>query len=311
MTIPSKSSFKSYFSTSQWIANPEWIQEAEKKENDKDLYRFLFDIEEQKETIRNNAYDHPVAVWLFNDLNAKKAFRSLQFREKPRGEMSIEKYVHGVVKRSREDRPGYPSFRLKHFIEDHPCEYLSSLILAFYNYFYSDRWRKVTQRGRDAKKIVGKAITQIARTEKCLKELEESFDEFYFGREIIHFDNLFRMVERIRQKVDLLHEDGALNIPSRRLDDMARERVLVFDLATAIRRRYRKDRPTAIAHFMNVEGVINPPTERAIVRLLSDWREARKEAWARFETERAARRLESAKKYSESAKKNSSSLTEN
>lgn len=287
MTIPSKSSFESYFTTSRWVANPEWIQEAEKAENDKDLYRLLLAVEEQKEAIRNNAFDHPVAIWLFNDLNAKKAFRSLRFREKRSSAVPTKEYVQDIVKHYGDGRHRY---WLTVFIEKNPCGYMNDLIFAFYNYLYSDRWREVTQCGRDAKVIVRKAIMQIARTEKCIKELEQ-FDEFYSGRELIIFDSLLRMIERIRQKVVLLHEDGALNMPSRRLDGMARERVLVFDLAKAIRRRYRRDRPTAITHFVNVEGVVNPPTERAIERLLSDWKMARKEAGARYEAERAARRI--------------------
>lgn len=295
MTIPSKSSFKSYFSISRWVANPAWIQEVEEAENDEELYRLLLAIEEQKEVIRNCAFDHPVAIWLSNDLNAKKAFRSLRFRQKRSSAVSTKEYVQNIVERYRE---GKTRSSLKYLIEGNPCGYVNDLILTFYNYFYSDRWKKVTQRGRDAKKILNKAITRIAQAEKCIRELEESFDEFYRGRDHINFNQLFRMVERIRQKVDLMYEDGALIVPTRRLDEMARERVLVFDLATAIRRRYGKDRPAAIAHFMNVEGVINPPTERAIVRLLSDWKAERKEASERFEAERAARRIENTRRNS-------------
>lgn len=67
-------------------------------------------------------------------------------------------------------------------------------------------------------------------------------------------------------------------LPSRRLDEKAREWILVFDLAKVLRRSSGRDKPTAIANFLRVEGIHNPVDQRTIERLLSDWKEARKVA---------------------------------
>ena len=285
MTVPSESEFQSFLEICHWKPRPEWMESARHAEDDGHRLNLLLSVEQAKEAFYNIAWSHQVTTWLINDTNVADAYRSLKFRRKLKVLLPLEKSVEEKIKRLH----GKGNWYLENEIQANPCEYISELLSAFYHYFYTNRWQKVTEIGRDADEKIEGVVAQIEAIENKLQELRP-LGEFYLGYEMVDFDSLLRDLGRIKRKITTLSGDGVKVVPTRRKDERARERVLVFDLARVVRRNYGKDRPAAIANFVRVEGIHNPPDQRTIERLIKSWKTARGKASMQFEVSRAEKR---------------------
>lgn len=285
MTIPSQSEFQSFLDISHWVPRPEWIEAANNAKSVSERTLIMTNVVQARDEFSETTWAHPVVDWLLNDPNAKAAFRSLRYRIKPGTQLATGEYVARSIKLYS----GSDSSWLVSYINKNPCVYISGLLKAFYDYYYTNRWQIITSLSRDIKGKVSALIAGIESIEKDLLELA-SIEELFHGIGTVNIESGVRSLNLIKVRVARLLDADTLVLPTRRMDEMARERVLVFDLSRVIRQRYRKDKTAALASFVRVEGIENPPDQRTIERLLSKWKDERHKAAEKVETEMKKRR---------------------
>lgn len=236
-----------------------------------ELYDVLLAFHEKKKEFHAVLDAHPVFQWLSKDRNGDAAFRSLSTRRRRRAFSSTQQFVAQRV----EYVARYPSSIYRLYVNDPYGESIAGVIRAFYDYFYTERYRLIVAGCRDFNAVRIATLGAAKRLHQNLQTLSYLDETHFPPRPPQAGPSVLKNFTRLMDNIQALVDPSRRVFPSTRLDAKARERILAYDLATALRRFFGRDKPAAVAHFMMVEGVRNPLDKRTIERLLSEWKKAR------------------------------------
>lgn len=274
MAFPSKAQFESFENAAKWIPKQEWIDAARNEILPTNLRDFLLAVYSAKLDSYKKIIKHPVYKWFSLDQNARAAFRSFRYKL---GVFPSEDEIGALIEILIPTMTKHPHCIYRDVIQNRLVAEITGIARAFYDYQYTDRWKIIVSTGRDFSALVSDAMKKINAVEQQIGRLGPVV-EFYTFSSIDPLQSMLKNIERIKYRLNHFFYCGKPMLPSRRLDEKAREWILVFDLAKVLRRSSGRDKPTAIANFLRVEGIHNPVDQRTIERLLSDWKEARKVA---------------------------------
>lgn len=274
--LPSEDEFKQFLTQGEWKPDNEWIFVLDsRKFNKADIRPILEGAYSKKAKFKSEILEHPVVLWFDEQPAVNKAFpirKSIPSLETP--EQQLENLIISS-ENTYEANPWSACGSIKWQISRSPIGILFNLLRAFYAYLYTDHWKKMTERGRDYKKLLKATLNNIEELEAKQEQLKllaaHSLDWKHRWENFLYFE---------RQKAQLHQalENENFMFPAQRLDKTARERVLVYDIADAMRQWYGKASPARISHLMALEGIENPLDARTIERLLSLWKTKLREA---------------------------------
>jgi hypothetical protein len=157
------------------------------------------------------------------------------------------------------------------------------LIEALLVYYYGGSAESIIQYQKEKKELLQKA-------KDLMQELQVHFDSplrlevksTYPSFARMSIDRTPHMIYKFADHVDkIVYACERQGSPIKRNDDTAKERLLVFNLYTALQNTpvFRgSSKSAAINHFLSIEGINNSIGQRGVEKLIQGWRKELKEA---------------------------------
>lgn len=271
MAVPSKAEFESFFEETKWV--PKYINYPDAYEDDENIQNkyviFAGAMDSQMVYDRcSDARDYAVEHYqqFFNHKIVKyfsaqpgwsyaktKITRYKHVAEKDIAAIHYDKLMQQLQNELDAEAHWIEIDDIvSKIIDNDPVALPRGMITAYYNYFHTDRSKKIIEASRRADDV-------LAVTMANLNSLLELGDEFAS----ISFKDISVAVNRLNQL--------EYNFPVQRGDETLRERVLVYDIYKVFKKYIGKSKADVIPSLLGLEGIEREISSRRIEQLIEAW----------------------------------------